>query len=274
MTPAAGASHAQARPPASPRLPWLRAGATALGIGLASDQLAAFNRYRDTLLAANQRINLTAITDPAAVETRHFVDSLTCLLAWPTATDRPIRVIDIGSGAGFPGLPLKLIRPHIGLTLIDSVGKKTAFLADLVRRLDLAATTVLTARAEDLARQPAHREQYDVALARAVAPAPVLVEYTLPFLRVGGRLVAQKTADKGQGELVACQRACVLLGGGPPRLMPVTLPSPAGQAPEPARHLAAVQQALSDHALLVVEKQHPTPDRYPRRPGLPAKRPL
>lgn len=274
MTPAAGASHAQARPPASPRLPWLRAGAAALGIDLASDQLAAFNRYRDTLLAANQRINLTAITDPAAVELRHFVDSLTCLLAWPTATNRSIRVIDIGSGAGFPGLPLKLIRPHIGLTLIDSVGKKTAFLADLVRRLDLAATTVLTARAEDLARQPAHREQYDVALARAVAPAPVLVEYTLPFLRVGGRLIAQKTADKGPGELVACQRACVLLGGGPPRLRPVTLPSPAGQAPEPARHLAAVQQALSDRALLVVEKQHPTPDRYPRRPGLPAKRPL
>ena len=274
MTPAAGARAAQAPPPASPRLPWLRAGAAALGIDLAPDQLAAFDCYRDTLLAANQRINLTAITDPAAVEMRHFVDSLTCLLAWPTMTDRPIRVIDIGSGAGFPGLPLKLLRPHIGLTLVDSVGKKTAFLADLVRRLDLAATTVLTTRAEDLARQPAHREQYDVALARAVAPAPVLVEYALPFLRVGGRLIAQKTVAKGPGELVACQRACVLLGGGPPRLRPVTLPSPAGQAPEPARHLAAVQQALSDRALLVVEKQHPTPDRYPRRPGLPAKRPL
>ena len=193
VNPAAGASTDQARPPVGPQLPWLRAGVAALGIGLASDQLAAFNRYRDTLLAANQRINLTAITDPAAVEMRHFVDSLTCLLAWPTATDRPIRVIDIGSGAGFPGLPLKLIRPHIGLTLIDSVGKKTAFLADLVRRLNLAATTVLTTRAEDLAQQPAHREQYDVALARAVAPAPVLVEYALPFLRVGGRLIAQKT---------------------------------------------------------------------------------
>lgn len=274
MTPAAGASNAQAQPPASPRLPWLRAGAAALGIDLAPAQLAAFDRYRDTLLAANRRTNLTAITDPAQVEMRHFVDSFTCLLAWPTATDCPIRAIDIGSGAGFPGLPLKLIRPHIGLTLIDSVGKKTAFLADLVRRLNLAAPTVLTTRAEDLARQPAHREQYDVVLARAVAPAPVLVEYALPFLRVGGRLIAQKTAVKGQGELVACQRACVLLGGGPPRLVPVTLPSLTGQAPELACHLAAVQQALSDRALLVVEKQHPTPDRYPRRPGLPAKRPL
>ena len=274
MTPAGGASSAQPQPPASPRLPWLRAGAAALRIDLSLAQLAAFDRYRDTLLAANRRTNLTAITDPAQVEMRHFVDSFTCLLAWPTATDRPIRAIDIGSGAGFPGLPLKLIRPHIGLTLIDSVGKKTAFLADLVRRLNLAATTVLNTRAEDLARQPAHREQYDVVLARAVAPAPVLVEYALSFLRVGGRLISQKTADKGQGELVACQRACLLLGGGPPRLVPVTLPAPAGDTPSQVHYLAAVQQALSDRALLVVEKQHPTPDRYPRRPGLPTKRPL
>ena len=207
-----------------------------------------------------------------------------------------MQVIDIGAGAGFPGLPLKLIRPQIGLTLVDSVGKKTAFLAGLVRHLNLEAATVVTARAEDLARQPAYREQYDVALARAVAPAPVLVEYALPFLRVGGRLIAQKTAGKGQGELASCQRACALLGGGPPRLVPVTLSAPPGPhstwaeqgnlaaartrgpgpsaTPEAARHLADVQQALSGHALLVVEKQHPTPGRYPRRPGLPAKRPL
>ena len=228
MTPAAGASTAQARPPGGPRLPWLHAGAAALGIGLSPDQLAAFNCYREALLAANRRTNLTAITDPAAVEIRHFVDSLTCLLAWPTVTDRPMQVIDIGAGAGFPGLPLKLIRPQIGLTLVDSVGKKTAFLAGLVRHLNLEAATVVTARAEDLARQPAYREQYDVALARAVAPAPVLVEYALPFLRVGGRLIAQKTAGKGPDELAACQRACALLGGGPPRLMPVTLSAPPG----------------------------------------------
>lgn len=274
MTPAAGASHAQARPPASPRLPWLRAGAAALGIGLSPDQLAAFNCYREALLTANRHTNLTAITDPAAIELRHFVDSLTCLLAWPTVTDRPVRVIDIGAGAGFPGLPLKLIRRPIHLTLVDSVGKKTAFLADLVRRLNLETTTVLTARAEDLARQPAYREQYDVALVRAVAPAPVLVEYALPFLRVGGRLIAQKTAAKGPDELIACQQACVLLGGGPLRLVPVTLSIPTGDTPRPAHYLAEVQQSLSGRALLVVEKQQPTPDRYPRRPGIPAKRPL
>ena len=296
MTSAASARAAQARPPGGPRLPWLHAGAAALGIGLSPDQLAAFNCYREALLAANRRTNLTAITDPAEVEIRHFVDSLTCLLAWPTVTDRPIQVIDIGAGAGFPGLPLKLIRPRIGLALVDSVGKKTAFLTDLIHHLNLEAATVVTARAEDLARQPAHRAQYDVALARAVAPAPVLVEYALPFLRVGGRLIAQKTAGKGNDELAACQRACALLGGGPPRLMPVTLPAPPGphsprtepagpaaartHRPDPpttpaaARYLAEVQQALSDRVLLVVEKQRPTPDRYPRRPGLPAKRPL
>ena len=296
MTPAAGARAAQARPPAGQRLPWLHAGGTALGIGLSPDQLAAFNCYREALLAANRRTNLTAITDPAEVEIRHFVDSLTCLLAWPTVTDRPMQVIDIGAGAGFPGLPLKLIRPQIGLTLVDSVGKKTAFLAGLVRHLNLETATVVTARAEDLARQPAYREQYDVALARAVAPAPVLVEYALPFLRVGGRLIAQKTAGKGPDELASCQRACALLGGGPPRLVPVTLSAPPGPhstgterespaaartlgpdppaTPGPARYLAEIQQALSDRALLVVDKQHPTPDSYPRRTGIPAKRPL
>ena len=275
MTPAGSARTAQAQPPAGQRLPWLRAGAAALGIGLSPDQLAAFDRYREALLIANRRTNLTAITDPAEVEIRHFVDSLTCLLAWPTVTGRPVQVIDIGAGAGFPGLPLKLICPQITLTLVDSVGKKTAFLADLVRHLNLEAATVVTARAEDLARQQAQREQYDVALARAVAPASVLVEYTLPFLRVGGRLIAQKTAGKGQGELAACQRACALLGGGPPRLVPVTLSSPADDTPGPARYLAEVQQALSaGRALLVVEKQQPTPDGYPRRAGIPAKRPL
>ena len=274
MTPTRGAPAASIRSPVSPPLPWLRAGAAALGIDLSPAQLAAFDRYRDTLLAANQRINLTAITDPAAVEIRHFVDSLTCLLAWPTPMHHPLQVIDIGSGAGFPGLPLKLIRPEISLALLDSVGKKTAFLADLVRHLNLEATTVLTARAEDLARQPDHREQYDVALARALAPASVLVEYALPFLRVGGRFIAHKTAGKGQDEITACQHACALLGGGPPRLVPVTLASPTSDALQPGRHLAEVQQALSGRALLVVEKQHPTPDRYPRRPGLPAKRPL
>ncbi len=273
MTPTGGARTAQARPPVKPRLPWLHAGAGALGIGLSPDQLAAFDNYREALLTANRRTNLTAITDPAEVEMRHFVDSLTCLLAWPTVLGRPVQVIDIGAGAGFPGLPLKLIRPQIGLALVDSVGKKTAFLADLVCRLNLAAT-VLTARAEDLARQQAQREQYDVALARAVAPAPVLVEYTLPFLRVGGRLIAQKMARQGPGELAACQRACALLGGGPPRLVPVTLYSPPGDAPGPARYLAEVQQALSGRVLLVVEKQQPTPDGYPRRAGVPAKRPL
>ena len=176
------------------------------------------------------------------------------------------------------------------------MGKKTAFLTDLIHHLNLEAATVVTARAEDLARQPAYREQYDVALARAVAPAPVLVEYALPFLRVGGRLIAQKTAGKGPDELASCQRACALLGGGPPRLVPVTLPAPPAPRstgaergspaaartlgpgppamPGPARYLAEIQQALSDRALLVVEKQQPTPDSYPRRPGLPAKRPL
>jgi 16S rRNA (guanine527-N7)-methyltransferase len=236
----------------------LAAGAEAYGALLDSTQLQAFERYRGELLAWNARVNLTAITEPGEVEVRHFLDSLSCLLAIDDLLESraPARVIDVGAGAGFPGLPIKLARPAIRLDLVDSVGKKTAFLRHAVEALGLPDVRVITARAEDLARWPEHREQYDVALGRAVASLPVLLELCLPFVRVGGRLVAPRRGDllAQQG---AAERAVGTLGG---------------------RFRAPVWVELGDgragSGLVVVEKERPSPERLPRRAGVPAKRPL
>ena len=157
-------------------------------IQLDDQQAAAFERYAAELAAWNRRINLTAITEPGEVRVKHFLDSLSCLPAM-RQTDFS-RIIDVGTGAGFPGIPLKIALPDIQLTLIESVGKKTAFLAHIVQVLGLDGVEILTARAEDVGRMPDHRESYDWALARAVAPVNVLAEYLLPLLKVGGHMLA------------------------------------------------------------------------------------
>jgi 16S rRNA (guanine527-N7)-methyltransferase len=239
----------------------LAAGAAALGVPLGPEPLAAFARYRDELIAGNAWVNLTSIVEPAAVETRHFLDSLTCatplLARWGPATPvLPLRCLDVGSGGGFPGVPLKLALPQLRITLLESTGKKVAFLEYLIATLGLSGVDVIAERAETLAHVPAHRESYDAVFARALAPLPALLELTLPFLRVGGLLVAQRRGDLA-AEIAAAAFACQMLGGGPAQIVPVTLP------------------ALADgRALVVVEKTAATPAAYPRRPGVPAKHPL
>ena len=239
----------------------LAAGAAALGLPLGPAQLAAFARYRARLLAWNERINLTAIVDPAAVETRHFLDSLTCaapiLARWGgAAAVPPLRCLDVGSGGGFPGLPLKIALPQVRLTLLEATAKKADFLAYLVAELGLAGVEVVAERAEALAQVASHRETYDATLARALASLPALLELTLPFLRVGGVLIAPRRGDVA-AEVADAVFACETLGGAPAAVEPVTLP------------------ALADgRVLVVVEKERSTPPAYPRRPGMPAKRPL
>lgn len=239
-------------------LPLLERRAAELGVPLTPRQLDAFERYRHELLAWNERVNLTSITEPDEVERRHFVDSLTCLLALndlleecPAAT-----LIDIGTGGGFPGLPLKIARPEIRLTLLDSVRKKTEFLEHLVRALGLCDVTVLTARAEELGQQPQYRERYDAAVSRALAELPVLLELCLPFVRVGGRLVAPRRGDL-LAQQAEAERAARELGG------VFRAPIPVDLGP-----------GYTGYGLVVVDKAAPTPPRYPRRPGIPAKRPL
>lgn len=231
----------------------LRKHAAALGLPLSEGQLAAFEVYRVELLDWNRRVNLTAVTDPSEVELRHFADSLTCFIGLDAMLrQRPTaRVIDVGSGAGFPGLPLKLARPDMRLTLLDSVGKKTAFLDHMVARLGLQDVEVVTVRAEDLARSAQHRDGYDAAVSRAVAALPVLLELCLPFLRPGGRLVAIRRGDLAQQQAKAARAVHELAAS--------------FQRPLPG---------LRGSGLVVVGKVGPTPQRYPRRSGIPAKRPL
>jgi 16S rRNA (guanine527-N7)-methyltransferase len=229
-------------------------GSAALGLSLTAEQVGQFHRYQSLLLAWNQRINLTAVSAPAAIQTRHFVDSLTCVLATGDLDGR--RLIDVGSGAGFPGVPLKLLYPGLQLTLAESVAKKARFLELLVDELGLAPVTVIAERAEALGQDPQHREAYDWAVARAVAPLPILAELLLPLCRLGGRALAQKGAAAAE-EIAAAANAVRVLGGG--KITPLLAP------------LAAEADA---HYLVVIEKTAPTPQAYPRRPGIPAKRPL
>ena len=231
-------------------------GALELGIKLTDQQLAQFETYYRELHQWNQRVNLTAITEYSEVQVQHFLDSLSCCLAFPQGLPANGKIIDIGAGAGFPGLPLKLVFPDFQLTLSDSVGKKTAFLRHLLQVLELPDVRVLTARAEQLGRAPETRERFDLVLARGVAKLPALLEYTLPLCRIGGQVVAWKHGGIQQ-ELESAQRALQLLGGRWKEIIPVTL------------------TGLTDNRLLVLaEKVSSTPAEYPRRPGLPRKQPL
>jgi 16S rRNA (guanine527-N7)-methyltransferase len=233
----------------------LKAGAKEWGLTLSPPQEGAFRLYYEQLLIWNERINLTSITDCEEVQVKHFLDSLSCLRILDTfAPDA--RCIDVGAGAGFPGLALKIVRPRLSLTLLESVGKKVRFLTHMVAALGVQDTEVVQGRAEELGRNPDYREAFDVALARAVAQMSVLVEYALPLVRLGGIFVAQK-GDDIEVEVESAGAAIKILGGRVSEIRPVELPGV-----ESARHL------------VVVEKVGPTTERYPRRPGIPAKRPL
>ncbi len=242
------------------RLAVLTRGAEALGLSLSPAQLDAFAVYLEELLRASPAADLTAVREPDEVQRRHFLESLALGAALvrlgllPEGED--VRAIDIGTGGGLPGLPLRIVWPSLRLTLLDSERRKTEFLRRLVSRLGLPDVEVVWGRAEEVARDPRHRQAYDLALARALAPLPVLAELALPFLRLGGHLVSPK-GERVQQEVAEAERALSECGGEVVWLGPLSLPYP---APTPT--------------LLVVRKVAPTPERYPRRPGIPAKRPL
>jgi len=225
-----------------------------VGVRLSAAQLDSLKRYEQELVDWNARFNLTAIRHPQEIRTKHFLDSLTCLQAM---REMPVeRLVDIGTGAGFPGIPLKIVYPKMQLTLVESVGKKAEFCRHLVRTLGLSGVEVVQERAEVLGQLPAYREKYDWAVARAVAILPVLAEYLLPLVRVGGRMLAMK-GESGPAEAHAAEHALRVLGGHLRQLVPVTLPG-----------------VVEERYLVVVDKVAATPNGYPRRVGLPAKKPI
>jgi 16S rRNA (guanine527-N7)-methyltransferase len=228
----------------------------ALGVQITAEQAARFAAYLDDLAGWNERANLTAIDEPLDVAVKHFADSLACLAALPGPGPGKTRVVDVGAGAGFPGLPLRIVRPDLDLTLVEATRKKTLFLEHVSEALGMPDVSVVTARVEDLGRDPAHRESYDLATSRAVAALPVLAEYCLPLLRVGGLMVAQKNAGVND-ELDAAGRAISILGG---RLRPVV-----------EYRLPSLEER---RWLVLIDKVRPTPSGYPRRVGMPSKRPL
>jgi 16S rRNA (guanine527-N7)-methyltransferase len=228
--------------------------APSISAGLPAGLLDAIERYVVLLLEANQRMNLTRLTEPDEVARLHLLDALSALPAIDT-TDGP--AIDLGSGGGVPAIPLALSRPGRPWTLVDSVAKKATVLREMSEQLRLGEVTVVAERAETVGSDPAHREWYGLATARACAPLPVLVELALPLLRIGGSLVAWKgSLALDDEELVRGTTAARQLGGGDPRLVDPGLP------------------ALGGHRLVVIRKERATERRFPRRPGEPARRPL
>ncbi|NLY52330.1 MAG: 16S rRNA (guanine(527)-N(7))-methyltransferase RsmG [Firmicutes bacterium] len=230
----------------------VREKALRMGIELPAEAEVLFEKHAALLEEWNQQLNLTRIPKEEMGD-KHFLDSLSVLLvpqvreAW--------KLIDIGSGAGFPGIPLKSACPNMEITLVDSLGKRIKFLKAVVENLGLKDVTCQHARAEELGQDPGHRERYDAAVARAVAALPVLCEYLLPLVRVGGVAVAMK-GPSGKQEVKEAERALKVLGGEADDVVEFNLPGG------------------DERQLVVIRKVKPTPREYPRRPGIPQKNPL
>lgn len=236
----------------------LLAGVQQLGLSLSPEQLAQFACYRDLLLDWNQRVNLTSITDPQEVLTKHFLDSLAFLITIPRRfkISGKLKLLDVGSGAGFPGLPIQIAYPTWQITLLEATGKKVRFLEAVIADLGLSQARAIQGRAEDLAHDPQHRAAYDIVTARALAALPTLVEYCLPFCNTGGLVIAAKKGDIS-AELERTKVAAIKLGGRWASLTPFSLPG------------------LEDQRSLVVfQATTSAPAQYPRRAGAPVKKPL
>lgn len=226
-----------------------------LDITLSDQQLHTLAAYLDHLLETNRTMNLTAVREPEAAWRKLIIDSLTAL---PGLSDLPAdaRVIEVGSGGGLPGVPLAVARPDVNFTLLEATGKKARFLEGCVTKLELSNVSIVTARAEDAGQDAAHRQAYDLAVCRALGPMRVLLELTLPFVRVGGALLAMK-GPTVEAELTDAGDALAALGGG-------------------EVHVFDAYPAAADINTVIVHvtKANPTPRKYPRKPGVPKQSPL
>ena len=225
-------------------------------VELNAQQLAQYQQYYERLVAVNEHMNLTAITERDEVYMKHFYDSLTLAWAYPALQTEELHMIDVGAGAGFPSLPLKIAFPQLQITIIDALNKRINFLRDLVKELGLEGVTVEHARAEEFGNKTAPaREQYDVATARALARLNILGELTLPFVKVGGVLLAMKGSAADE-ELQEAKKAITTLGAKIGDQIDVSLPNG------------------DPRSVIVIEKVKNTPKKYPRKPGDPVRKPL
>lgn len=224
------------------------------GIKLTAEQLNQFDHYYRLLIEWNEKINLTAITDEDEVYTKHFYDSISAAFYFPM--DRIKTVADIGGGAGFPSVPLKICFPYLDMTIIDSLAKRIHFLELVAKELKLTGLNAVHSRAEDAGQSPKFRESFDCVTARAVARLNILAEFCLPLARVGGHFVAMKGSDVSL-ELNEAKKGIKLLGGKTKKVETFSLPDEAGE-----------------RNIVIIEKQEPTPKTYPRKAGTPAKKPL
>jgi len=227
-----------------------------LDLTLSEEQLAQFLRFYEMLTEKNKVMNLTAITDFGEVVTKHFLDSLLILKAVRPEKLLSLRVLDLGTGAGFPGIPLKIALPELNITLADSLNKRVLFLNEVIQELGLKKIDTVHARAEDLGKDPAYREKYGLVVSRAVANLSSLSEYCLPFVRIGGLFVSYKSVDIME-EYVSAQKAIKVMGGGKSDIQTYQLPG----------------TDLS-RSFVLISKKTATPKKYPRRAGLPSKDPI
>ncbi len=232
----------------------LTEGARTLGLSLSEHQVQQLMNYKDLLLEWNEKMNLTAITDEKEVMIKHFLDALSC--ATVDKIKENAKIIDVGTGAGFPGIPLKVYFPKISLTLLDSLNKRINFLKTVCDAIEIKDVQFVHGRAEDFGTSKQHREKYDIAVARAVAELNVLSEYCLPFVRVGGYFICQKGPSIHE-EIERGKKAIEALGGRIVDRKDIALP-------------------FSDitHNIVIIEKVKNTPTKFPRKAGTPSKDPL
>ncbi len=232
-------------------------GAQRLGINLNNEQIRKFSRYLELLVQWNQKINLTSLKTTQEIIIKHFLDSISCIkVINKYVNTEGISVIDVGAGAGFPGMPIKIICPSIRLSLLEARKKKTIFLKKVTEEINFQKVKILNGRAETFGKGPDHRERYDIAISRAVAPLNVLSEYCLPLVRAGGLFIAQKGRSYKK-ETEKSFKTIQVLGGELIGVENVRIPF--------------INQ---ERHLLVIKKIKDTPSKYPRKEGLPQKRPL
>lgn len=223
---------------------------------LNENQINQFNQYFNSLIEANKHVNLTRITAEDDVYLKHFYDSITPLLTFSTVFKSSSSLCDVGAGAGFPSIPLKIMMPELQVTIVDSLGKRLNFLQGLIIQLNLKNVALVHGRAEDVGQNKQYREQFDIVTARAVANMAVLSEYCLPLVKKNGNFIALK-GPKAEDELKSSQKALTTLGGKAIALKELQLP-----------------QSTEDRTLILVKKVQPTPKKYPRQAGTPHRKPI